>query len=131
MVFRVALVLLAVVVIGWIAVLLRDYEIGHEAANRSFFAPQLSQPQREKDRRALSDASLLNPSRYWDLAHAGNLFLVGDAPAAAREAEAIVRAEPANTAAWGLLRAATQESDPARSAEAAARLRALNPYGSR
>lgn len=131
MVVRIALVLLAVVVIGWIAVLLRDFEIGHEAANRSFFAPRLSQPQREKDRQALADASFLNPSRYWAVAHAGNLFLAGDAPSAAREAEALVRAEPANTAAWSVLRAATQESDPARSAEAAARLRALNPYGSR
>jgi hypothetical protein len=111
--------------------LLRDYRVGHDAATRSFFAPGLSRADRDRDRERLADATLLDPSSYWSLAHASNLQLAGDRRGAAREAESLVRDEPENATAWALLRVATSGSDPARAAEAAARLRELNPLGSR
>jgi hypothetical protein len=121
----------AVAVFAWSGVLLRDYLVGHDAATRSFFVPGLSVAERAADRERVADADYLDPSSYWSLAHASNLLLAGDRVRAAREAEALVGDEPENTAAWALLRAATSSSDPARAAEAAARLRALNPLGSR
>ena len=48
---------------------------------------------------------------------------------AAAEAEDLVRAEPDNAVAWALLRGATSQTDPERSAEAAAELKRLNPRG--
>ena len=131
MVVRTALSLLALVVIAWTAVLLRDLSLGQDAANRSFFVPGLGAEQHAADREALADARLLNPSRQWSVAHAYNLLVAGERVDAVREAEALVRAEPENPAAWGLLRTATQESDPARAAQAQAQVETLNPFGSR
>ena len=129
---RTALSLLAVVVIAWTAVLLRDLSLGEDAANRSFFAPDVGAAQRSDDRAALDDARFLNPGgAYWSLAHAYNRLVSGDRAGAVAEAEALVRDEPESTAAWGLLQAATRSSDPARAAQAARRLRELNPFGSR
>lgn len=128
---RVLLAVCAVAVLAWTGVLLRDYRVGHDAAARSFFVPGLNAADRAADRDRVADARFLDPSSYWSLALASNLLLAGDRAGAARESEDLVRDEPDNTAAWGLLRAATSSSDPARSAEAAARLRALNPLGSR
>jgi hypothetical protein len=128
---RVLLAVSALLVLGWTGVLLRDYVVGHDAATRSFFATGLSRADRDRDRERLADATLLDPSSYWSLAHASNLLAAGDRRGAAREAESLVRDEPESTTAWALLRAATSQGDPARAAEAAARLRELNPLGSR
>jgi predicted Zn-dependent protease len=105
---------LAVLVIAWTAVLLRDLEVGRDGVNA-----------RDPDR--LESARLLDPSVYWDQIRAGVLLLNGDADSAAAQAEAVIRAEPDNFAAWSLLRQATRRSDPRRSAQAARALRRLNP----
>jgi hypothetical protein len=128
---RVVLGLLAVVVLAWAGVLLRNHEVGSDAALRSFFAADASKAQRDRDLEQLEDAELLDPSSSWELA-AGNYRLVsGDMRGAARAGEALVREEPDNIGAWTLLLRATQESDPQRSREAAAEIRRLNPLGSR
>ena len=105
---------LALVVIAWTAVLLRDLEAGRDAA-------------RARDAAGLEDARTLDPSRYWDQVRAGVLLVNGDPRAAAAAAERLVRAEPANAVAWSVLRGATRGTDPKRSAEATAELRRLNP----
>jgi predicted Zn-dependent protease len=128
---RFALAVVAVLVLAWIGVLLRDFTIGHDAAERSFFDARSSRAQRLDDRRRLEDAELLDPSSYWALAHASNLLRGGERRRAVAEAEALVRDEPENVAVWGLLGNATRVSDPARAAEAAARRDQLNPLGSR
>jgi predicted Zn-dependent protease len=48
---------------------------------------------------------------------------------AAAVAEALVREEPENADGWALLAAFARETDPARSAEARAKLRELDPVG--
>jgi hypothetical protein len=126
----VALVFLSLLVLGWVGVLLRNYERGNEAALRGFFAPDLSQAERRRDLGLLADAQFLDPSSYWDLARANTLLISGDRRGAARAAEAVVHAEPENFSAWGLLRTATEESDPRRSAQAAATMERLNPLAS-
>lgn len=129
MVTRVALALIALLVIAWSAVLLRDYRTGSEPAGRSLLVEDVSAAQRADDRRRLDDAQLLDPSSYWALALAANLIRAGKSEAAARAAERLVRDEPESTNAWKALRAATQEIDPRRSAQAQARLRELDPQG--
>jgi predicted Zn-dependent protease len=111
---RWALAGLAVLVIAWTAVLLRDLEVGRDAAGA-------------RDPARLEGARTLDPSRYWDQVRAGLLLVNGHPRAAAFAAERLVRSEPANPVAWSVLRAATLRTDPERSAEATAALRRLNP----
>jgi predicted Zn-dependent protease len=110
-------------------VLTRNHELGKEAAAQGFFGPQPSAAERERDLDRLEDARLLDPNAYWRVARANYLLLVGDTRAAAATAEALVRDEPENPFAWSALLQATRESDPARSEEAAAALKRLNPRG--
>jgi predicted Zn-dependent protease len=111
---RILLALLAVIVIAWSCVLLRDLEVGRDATDA-------------RDAARLEGARTLDPSRYWDQVRAGVLLLNGNAKAAASAAEELVRAEPDNAVAWSVLRAATRRTDPGRSAQATAALRRLNP----
>ena len=111
---RVLLGVLAVLVIAWVGVLLRDLEVGKDAVA-------------SRDAGRLEDARVLDPSLYWDQVRAGVLLLNGDADAAAAQAEQLVRAEPDNAVAWSVLRAATRRNDPGRAAEATRALRRLNP----
>ena len=131
MIPRVVLALVAVVVLGWVSVLLRNYEIGREPALRSFFAADLDPRERKHDLATLGDVQLLDPSSYWELARANALLSAGRPAAAAEAAERLVQSEPENLFAWGLLAEATRASDPARSREAARAIRRLNPLGSR
>jgi hypothetical protein len=127
---RVVLALLAILVLGWAGVLLRDLELGQEATFRAYFGPSASPAQRDRDLGRLEDAVLLDPSSKWDLARASYYLISGDRRRAAGVAEALVRDEPSNLLAWTILNRATQ-SDRARSASAAAEIRRLNPLGSR
>jgi hypothetical protein len=131
MVARALLALIAVLVLAWVGVLLRNYELGKDAAVRGFFGPKLSQAERQRDLDRLEDAQLLDPNAYWKIARANYQILDGDPRAAARSAERLVVDEPTNVFAWGTLLQATRRSDPDRAAQAAAEIRRLNPLGSR
>jgi hypothetical protein len=111
---RFVLAALALLVIAWTAVLLRDLEVGRDALDA-------------RDAGRLESARFLDPSVYWDQIRAGILLLNGDPAAAAAQAEEVIRTEPDNFAAWSLLRLATRRSDPRRSAQATLALRRLNP----
>jgi hypothetical protein len=129
---RLLLASIAVLVLAWTGVLLRDDHVGREAAVRSFFTSSGQSPiERERDFRRLADAELLDPSSYWALARASNRLKDGNLPAAARMAEQLVRDEPQNLLAWSVLAAATRGVEPARSAQAAEEIKRLNPFGSR
>jgi len=131
MVARVLLALVAVLVLGWVGILYRNYEVGRDAALHAFFSPAGSQAARERDLERLDDAQLLDPNAYWKVARANYQLAVGDRRGAAAAAEKLVGAEPENIFAWGTLARATRRSDPARAREAAAEVRRLNPLGSR
>jgi predicted Zn-dependent protease len=128
---RALLALTAVLVLAWTAVLLRNYELGKDAAVRAFFGPRLSQAERNRDLQRLDDAQLLDPNGYWRIARANYQILDGDTSSAARAAERLVRDEPQNIFAWSTLLQATRRSNPDRAAQAAAEIRRLNPLGSR
>lgn len=128
---RVLLALCALLVIGWVGVLFRNYEIGKDAAVRAFFAPAKSRAERERDLERLDDAQLLDPNAYWKVARANYQLATGDRRGAAAAAEELVKAEPENIFAWGTLSRATERSDPARARQAAAEIRRLNPLGER
>lgn len=128
---RVLLALCALLVIGWVGVLFRNYEIGRDAAVRAFFSPAKSPAERQRDLDRLDDAQLLDPNAYWKVARANYQLATGDRRGAAAAAEELVEAEPENIFAWGTLLRASEESDPARARQAAAEIRRLNPLGSR
>jgi hypothetical protein len=129
---RVLLAFTAVLVLAWVGVLLRNYHVGHDAAIRAFFGPEpTSSEEREHLLKRLDNAEALDPSSYWQLARANLYLFDGDARQAQATAEDLVRAEPENPFAWGMLREATEQRDPARAAQANAELRRLNPLGSR
>jgi hypothetical protein len=131
MVARLLLALIAVLVLGWVAVLLRDYEIGHEAALRGYFTPKPTAAGRQDDLNRLEDAQLLNPDSYWKQSRASYFLLSRRPRSAAAEAEDIVRGEPDNLFAWSLLQQATERDDPARARQAAAEIRRLDPVRAR
>ena len=114
---RAVLALAAVLMIAWSAVLVRNLDTGLEAVAK-------------RDPEGLDSARFLDPGGYWDRVLASIYLYTGDNRRAAAEAEAIVRSEPDNLAAWNVLRQATIKTDPRRSAEAAAAIRRLDPLGS-
>jgi len=125
---RAGLAVLAVLVIAYSAVLLRDTRLQERAT-------AIAQSSRAQDEigRAVSDygaASFLNPDTGPDVGHAFALQVQRRAPEAVAAAEDVVRREPENLTAWRLLSVLTVELDPARSRQAAARARALDPLGS-
>jgi hypothetical protein len=128
MAVRAGLAVLAVLVIAYSAVLLRDTRLQERAT-------EIAQSSRAQDEigRAVSDygaASFLNPDTGPDVGHAFALQVQRRAPEAVAAAEDVVRREPENLTAWRLLSVLTVELDPARSRQAAARARALDPLGS-
>ena len=125
---RAGVAVLAVLVIAYSAVLLRDTRLQERAT-------EIAQSSRAQDEigRAVSDygaASFLNPDTGPDVGHAFALQVQRRAPEAVAAAEDVVRREPENLTAWRLLSVLTVELDPARSRQAAARARELDPLGS-
>jgi hypothetical protein len=123
---RVALALFAVVVIAWSAVLWRNENIGYDAADRIFGNPTMSDAEWANALDQLHDAELLDPSTKWRMSRATALLL-RDPPAAARLAGSVIEREPDNLEAWLVVMRATQDSDPARAAEALVQIQRLNP----
>jgi hypothetical protein len=116
---------LAIVVLAWLAVTEWDLHLqqgGVEATARQDFA------QADEDFRR---ASRLNPDTTPDLQRAYVLDARGRRGKAIAVAEDVLRREPANRAAWGLLLGFVrdQRSPVARRARAA--VRRLNPLGTR
>ena len=116
--------------LAWVGVLIRDQEVGEDARMRVFFSPELSSVERDRQAEGLREAQLFNPDSSWELLHGSYLLLSGPPERAAAVAEDLVREEPDNIAAWGLLSQSTRTRDPIRSAQAAGEIRRLDPLGS-
>jgi predicted Zn-dependent protease len=124
---RIAIAVVALLVVAWSAVLWRDDRIGSEASNRLLRSEQLSDAEWAREVERLRDAELLDPSARWPLARA-QAYLLRDRPRdAARVTESVLDREPENVEAWIVLREATREIDPRRAAQAAAEIRRLSP----
>jgi hypothetical protein len=124
---RGALVVVALLALGWLGVLYRDRRVGQDAADVIFYQPQLPPAEFERQLDRLRDARLLDPDRYWDLTRARYLLLRDRPRRALRAAQELVRDEPDNLEAWLVVFRASELVDPSRSGDAIDRIRQLNP----
>jgi hypothetical protein len=123
---RAALALCALVVFGWLAVLVRDHHVG-ETASPLLYKSNLSAGQFDRYMKRLRQSQFLDPDTTVDLGIANFNLARGRTRVAAGQAERIVRAEPENLRGGMILYGATIARDPAQAARAAARIRSLNP----
>jgi predicted Zn-dependent protease len=124
---RIAIAVVALLVIAWSAVLWRDDRIGSEASNRLLMSEQLTDAEWAREVERLRDAELLDPSTKWPLARAQAYLLRGRPRDAARLTESVLEREPENVEAWIVLREATREIDPRRAAQAGEEILRLSP----
>jgi predicted Zn-dependent protease len=122
---RIAVAAVAVLVLAWLAVMERDVRLlatGSAAAERRDVAAA------EADFRS---ARTLNPDTTPDLRRAFLYQATGRGEEAVALLENVVRREPDNLPAWGLLLTFTRESDPATARRALAAARRLDPQRAR
>jgi tetratricopeptide (TPR) repeat protein len=126
---RAAVLIVAVLAIAWLGVsygnarLIRHAQIA--AAN-----PKASPAEIEAALRDVRGDRTLDPSRTESLSYAAALEIrAGRLDEARKLYEQIVRREPDIAEAWLVLSKLTQKSDPARSAQALAQVKRLDPLG--
>jgi hypothetical protein len=126
---RAVLAVCAVVMLGWLGVLVRDYYLADSASPLLFgsHGSNVSAADFPVYIKRLKDAELLNPDSSLALARATYLLRRGYADAAVGEAERLVRKEPDNVNAWGVLYRARLQTDPGRATEAAREIHRLDP----
>lgn len=130
MLARAALVVIAVVVLAWVAVLLRDFRVGRDA-EASLNRRGLSEEQRTRGLDRLEDAELLNPDVDPKIARGSKALIFGRLGEAARIGSELVSEEPENLQGWAILQFSTRESDPALSRRAAVQVKRLDPLRAR
>jgi hypothetical protein len=126
---RIAVGLVAVVVLAWLGVMERDHRLyvsGVTGAGKVRTPADLARA--EADLRA---ARLLNPDISPDLSRAILYVGAGRARQATALAEDVLRREPDNLRAWGLLYSLSHERDPAAAERALAARRRLDPLNAR
>jgi predicted Zn-dependent protease len=137
MAVRVALVLTALLVAAWLAVLMRDSLLVSHAQSRSLaVGVRLGLYHAESDlaeaRSLLADlrrGRFLNPARSGDAFAALLLGAVGERGRATDELEAFTRAYPRDPLGWATYANVASLFDTRRAARARARLRLLDPLG--
>jgi hypothetical protein len=126
---RVAVIVVAAAVLAWLGVMERDARLqarGVAAAGRLDVPGNAARADA-----AFRGARLLNPDTAPDVGRALLLQARGRSREAAGVLEAVVRREPDNLTAWGVLFAVKRASDPATARRALAARRRLDPVGAR
>jgi hypothetical protein len=123
---RIAVALIATLLVAWFVVLARDQHVGSAAAGRIVDHPLMPKADWDRVMADLDRADLLDPSTDWSLTRA-NYLVLRDRGAARRAAEAILRREPDNLGAWVVILETTRGRDQARAERAAREIRRLNP----
>ena len=126
---RVAVAAVALLVIGWLAVQQRDVVLEERGVELS---GQLSEPgNAARADRAFREAQLLNPDTTPDVGRAF-VLLAGERRGEAKALlEEVLRREPDNLTAWGVLYNVSRESDPATARRALAARARLDPLSAR
>ena len=124
---RVVTIAAALAVAAWFALGVSQSTGANAARDRlaDLGRPSAAAAQRTSD--LLDRAGRLNPDRGVDLLRARLALQRGDAAGATRTALRVVRAEPANLEAWGVIALVNERRDPALAARARAALRRLSP----
>ena len=126
---RVVLGLVAVLVLGWLAVMERDtrlQERGIKASGRLGVAGNEARAEA-----AFRDARLLNPDTTPDLGRAVMYLARERRSEAADVLRDVLRREPDNLTAWSVLYGVTRGRDPATARQALAARRRLDPLAAR
>jgi cytochrome c-type biogenesis protein CcmH/NrfG len=126
---RALVLVVAALAIAWLAV---SYGNARSIRHAQVAAadPHASPAEIESALRDVRSAHTLDPSRTESLSYVAALEIrAGRLDEAARVYEDIVRREPDTAEAWFVLSRLTQKSDPARSAQALAQAKRLDPLG--
>jgi predicted Zn-dependent protease len=118
---RVALLVLAALAAGWLAVGLRNQHLQDEAT-RLLLRPGQERPAIER----LDDARLLNANSQPELLAAAGRWRLGEREEGIRDLRALLRDEPENRVGWAVLADLLQDSDPRGAAQARRRVDELN-----
>jgi cytochrome c-type biogenesis protein CcmH/NrfG len=126
---RALVAVVAVLAIGWLAVLQRDTVLQDRGVSAS---GRLSVPGNgARAEQAFRDARWLNPDTTPDVGRAF-LYLARDQrPQAKALLEHVLRTEPENLTAWGVLYNVSREHDPATAKRALAARARLDPLSAR
>jgi predicted Zn-dependent protease len=126
MIVRAAILLLAAAAIAWLAVAIAASRSQDELRDlvQATERPTAADVARADELRRAAERT---PGSRPALMEATLRLKGGDTAGARRILEGVVRDEPDNGEAWLLLARATEESEPARSAQARARVRELAP----
>ena len=124
---RVLIAVSAVLILGWLSVMLRNERVGSVAAHRLFYERDLPEAEMRREFDRLEDAGVLDPDPKWEVRRASYLIIHGEPRTAANAAAWLAFAEPANIEAWAALYEATRGRDPRRAAHARREILRLNP----
>lgn len=128
---RVTLLVAALAAIAWLAIELRAFTSADRGHTLVYTFRTISPSRAAEARRLLRDGSWGTPDQAPRVDGVALSVRLGALRDAERRANAIVHTEPANTAAWAWLLAATRDIDPARAQEARSALARLDPKGRR
>ena len=120
------MILLAILIAAWFAVLFRNELIADAASDRIVDHPNLSDAEWNQAMDDFRRAELLSPATEWRMIR-GQYLLLRDKREAARVAASVLRSEPDNLNAWVLSMRATEGWAPERAARARDEIRRLNP----
>lgn len=118
MVARASVAVVAVIVLAWLAIMERDERLLQRGVKTSVVAD-------------FRGARLLNPDTGPDIGRAFVYHSRGRGRDARVLLGSVVRREPDNLTAWGLLYLISRDADPAAARRALAALRRLDPLGAR
>jgi hypothetical protein len=124
---RVLIAVSALLVLGWLGVMLRNERVGSVAAHRLFHERGLSEAELRREFDRLEDAGVLDPDPKWEVRRASYLIIHGEPRKAANAAAWLAHDEPGNIDAWTALYQATRDRDPRRAARARREILRLNP----
>jgi hypothetical protein len=123
---RVAVAIVALLIVAWLAVLVRDQQVGHAGVQSIIDRPDMGERDWNRALDQMRAADLLDPSTDWSMGRA-NYLMVRDPERARLIAESVVRREPNNLAAWMVILRATRETEPERARQAERHILRLNP----
>ena len=124
---RILLAAVAVVVLAWGAIALRDAILLQHAGDILFKTPPPSQGEFDKALKQMEDSDWLNPDQTGKIDRARFLLLHDDPRGALGLANEVVADEPDNIAGWSVVYLAGQEVDPASSQRAIVAITRLDP----